>query len=420
MKPPDEHISGIATVIPYYIIAPMCFVIFQVLLLVSVPDIHLHYFQPKLLALTHLFVLGWATLMIFGASNQLVPVIAEARLYSKAIPVWCLVCLIAGVPLLVWSFWAFQFTWITYTGAALILIAIILHAYNIYKSITGGKSSIITDIMLMAHAWLFITGTIGLLLLINLVYPLFPEEHLHSLKIHAPIGMAGWFLQLIIGVSARLVPMFILSRKENANLLNITFYTLNAGLALFLIEGMIFRSFYGRYMYLLLIIIGLVAYGLYIRGCYKSALRKQKDAGMRQTFIAIAFVLVAIIMLLLAMWSGTGMQPRISTAFGFAFFGGLVSIIIMGQTFKTLPFIVWMHITKPNTLPELMPKDLFKEHWVNLQLWVYLPGLLFLLAGLICQQQILLYTGSVLMLVASIIYSTRTGYVVAQLKNKQR
>lgn len=419
MKPPEEHISGIATVIPYYIIAPLCFVIFQALLLVSVPDIHLHYFQPKLLALTHLFVLGWATIMIFGASNQLVPVIAEARLYSKAIPVLCLVCLIAGVPLLVWSFWAFQFTWITYTGAALILIAILLHAYNIYKSISGGKSSIITDIMLMAHAWLFITGTIGLLLLINLVYPLFPEEHLHYLKIHAPIGMAGWFLQLIIGVSARLVPMFILSRKENAKLLNITFYTLNAGLALFLIEGMIFRSFYGQYIYLLLIIAGLVAYGLYIRGCYKSALRKQKDAGMRQTFIAIAFILVAIILLVSAMWAGTGMQPRISTAFGFAFFGGLVSIIIMGQTFKTLPFIVWMHITKPNTLPELMPKDLFKEHWVNIQLWVYLPGLLLLLAGLVCNLTITLHTGAILMLIAAIIYAAHVLYVTGKLKTKQ-
>jgi hypothetical protein len=231
--------------------------------------------------------------------------------------------------------------------------------------------------------------------------------------------MAGWFLQLIIGVSARLVPMFILSRKENAKLLNITFYTLNAGLALFLIEGMIFRSFYGQYIYLLLIIAGLVAYGLYIRGCYKSALRKQKDAGMRQTFIAIAFILVAIILLVSAMWAGTGMQPRISTAFGFAFFGGLVSIIIMGQTFKTLPFIVWMHITKPNTLPELMPKDLFKEHWVNIQLWVYLPGLLLLLAGLVCNLTITLHTGAILMLIAAIIYAAHVLYVTGKLKTKQ-
>lgn len=420
MKPPDEHISGISTVLPYYIAAPVCFVIFQALLLVSVPEIHLHYFQPKLLGLTHLFVLGWATMMIFGASNQLVPVIAEAKLHSTKLPIVSLLCLVAGVPLLVWSFWAFQFTWIAYSGAALVLSGIILHAYNIYKSISLGKNCIITDIMLMAHAWLFITASIGLLLLINLVCPLFPEEHLHYLRIHAPIGMAGWFLQLIIAVSARLVPMFILSRNENLKLLNITFYTLNAGLALFLIEGMVFGSFNGWLLYTMLIIAGLTAYGWYIHGCYKSALRKQKDAGMRQTFIAIGFIIVAVVFLFAAAWSVPGMQPRMATVFGFAFFAGLVSIIIMGQTFKTLPFIVWMHITKPNTLPELMPKDLFKEQWVNIQLWVYLPGLLLLLTGIIAAKTTLLYIGSILMLTASIIYAAHTAYVIAQLKNKQK
>ena len=271
----------------------------------------------------------------------------------------------------------------------------------------------------MAHAWLFITGSIGLLLLINLISPFFPEEHLHYLKIHAPIGMAGWFLQLIIGVSARLVPMFILSRKENAKLLNITFYTLNAGLALFLIEGMIFHSFHGRYIYLLLVIAGLAAYAAYIRGCYKSALRKQKDAGMRQTFIAIGFILVALVLFFIIIWMGVGVQPHITTVFGLAFFCGLVTIIIMGQTFKTLPFIIWMHITKPNSLPELMPKDLFHEKWVNIQLWVYLPGLLLLLTGLACNLTITLHTGAILMLIAAIIYTVHVLYVAGKLKTKR-
>lgn len=419
MKPADEHISRIATVVPYYILAAVSFVIFQALLIVSLPEIHLHYFQPKLLGLTHLFVLGWGTMMIFGAANQLVPVIAETRLYSSIIPVINWILLTIGIPLLIWSFWVFQFTWITYTGASLIIIAIILHAFNIYKSISAGKSNIITDILLMAHAWLFITGSIGLLLLINLISPLFPEEHLHYLKIHAPIGMAGWFLQLIIGVSARLVPMFILSRKENTKLLNITFYTLNAGLALFLIEGMIFRSFYGRYIYLLLVIAGLAAYAAYIRGCYKSALRKQKDAGMRQTFIAIGFILLALVLFFIVIKMGVSVQPHITTVFGLAFFCGLVTIIIMGQTFKTLPFIIWMHITKPNSLPELMPKDLFHEQWVNIQLWVYLPGLLLLLMGLACNLTIILHAGAILMLIAAIIYTVHLLYIAGKLKMKQ-
>ncbi len=418
MKPPDEHISRIATVVPYYILAAVSFVIFQALLIVSLPEIHLHYFQPKLLALTHLFVLGWGTMTIFGAANQLVPVIAETRLYSSVLPVLNWILLTIGIPLLIWSFWVFQLTWITYTGASLIIIAIILHAFNIYKSISAGKSNIITDILLMAHAWLFITGSIGLLLLINLISPLFPEEHLHYLKIHAPVGMAGWFLQLIIGVSARLVPMFILSRKENTKLLNVTFYTLNTGLALFLIEGMIFHSFHGRYVYLLLVITGLTAYAAYIQGCYKSALRKQKDAGMRQTFVAIGFILVALVLFFIVICMGAGVPPYITTMFGLAFFCGLVTIIIMGQTFKTLPFIIWMHITKPNSLPELMPKDLFNETWVNIQLWFYLPGLLLLLIGLACNLTITLHTGAILMLIAAIIYTVHVLYVTGKLKTK--
>lgn len=419
MKPPDEHIPGLKAVLPYYLLASIGFVIFHVLLVFAAPELPLHYFQPKLLALTHLFVLGWATMMIFGASNQLVPVISETKLFSTTLPVLNLVLLVAGIPMLVGSFWAFQFTWIAYTGGACILLAIILHSFNIYKSISAGKSNIITDILLMAHAWLFITATIGLLLLINLVFPLFPEEHLHYLKIHAPIGMAGWFLQLIIGVSSRLVPMFILSRNENTKLLNITFYCLNAGLALFLIEGMVFRSFYGKYAYLVLIVAGLIAYARYIHGCYKSALRKQNDAGMKQTFIAISFILGALILLSVVLWPGADLQPNITTALGLTFFSGLVSIIIMGQTFKTLPFIIWMHITRPNTLPELMPKDLFKERWVNVQIWIYLPGLAMLLAGLLANMTILLQGGAIFMLSAAIIYMTHVFYITGKLKNKQ-
>lgn len=419
MKPPDEHISGTRSVIPYYLAAAISFVIFHTLLIVSVPGIPTHYFQPQLLALTHLFVLGWATMMIFGASNQLIPVISESGLYSNVIPLISIVLLVTGVPLLIYSFWVFQFTWLTYTGSGLIVSAIILHSFNIFKTISAGKSSITTDILLMAHAWLLITGVIGLLLLINLVFPLFPEEHLHYLKIHAPIGMAGWFLQLIIGVSSKLVPMFILSRKEQPKLLHVTFYSLNAGLGLFLIEGMVFRTFYGKYFYLLLIICGLVSYALYIRSCYKSALRKQADAGMKQTFIAISFILVATALLGVITFGNDHLPQHVTTAFGFAFFCGLVSIIIMGQTFKTLPFIVWMHITKPNSIPEIMPKDLFKEPIVKAQVLLYLPGLLALLAGILVKNIAVLYVGALLMLSGAIIYSVHVFYITAKLKTRQ-
>lgn len=419
MKPPDEHIPSIKTVLPFYLVAAVGFVLFHILLLLSADVLPRHYFQPRLLALTHLFVLGWATMIIFGASNQLVPVISETRLHSNRLPVSSLILLIAGIPMLTGSFWLFRFSWPAYTGSACILIAIIIHAFNIYRSISKGKSSIITDIMLMAHGWLLITATIGLLLLVNLVFPLFPEEHLHYLKIHAPIGMAGWFLQLVIAVSSRLVPMFTLSRNENTKPLNITFYTLNAGLALFLVEGMVFQSFHGKHIYFLLIAIGIGSYILYIRNCYQTAMRRQHDAGMKQTFIALFFIMAALIILGIILWPGLDFPPNITTVLGLTFFCGLISTIIMGQTFKTLPFIIWMHVTKPNTLPDIMPKNLYKERWVTIQMWVYLPGLLLLLTGLLFNVTVLL-CGTILTLVAAIIYMVHVFYIAVHLKNKQQ
>ena len=140
---------------------------------------------------------------------------------------------------------------------------------------------------------------------------------------------------------------------------------------------------------------------------------------MKQTFIAISFILVATALLGVITFGNDDLPQHITTAFGFAFFCGLVSIIIMGQTFKTLPFIVWMHITKPNSIPEIMPKDLFKESLVKAQMLLYLPGLLALLAGILAKNVTVLYVGALLMLVGAIIYSVHVFYITGKLKINQ-
>ncbi|WP_276134277.1 hypothetical protein [Polluticoccus soli] len=420
MKPPDEHIPPKAAIIPYYLVAAFAFVLLSVLCLIAGRAFTGHYFQPRILAITHLAVFGWATMIIFGASNQLAPVICERRLYNEKLPVPIIALLTSGAALLVTSFWNFTLNTPAYIGGALILTAVILHAWNIYKTASAGKENIVRDFMLIAHLWLAITCTIGILLLVNLGHPFLPEEHLFYLKIHASIGMAGWFLQLIIGVSSKLIPMFLLSRTEEKKLLNISYYTINIGLTLLLLEGLVFRASWGRLLYFVLILAGIVAYGRYVRICYKTAMRKQLDNGMKQTFIALTLISVPFVLLLIALITNNNVSPSTITAFGFAFFGGFISTIIMGQTFKTLPFIVWMHITKPNTLPEVMPKDLFNEKWVKGQMLAFLPGYILFLAGILLRQTVPIYSGATLMILASAWYFIHVVLIIKKLENGTR
>ena len=87
MMPSDEHKPLKRTILPYYAVAASSLVLVSVLCLVSATEFTGHYFNPKILGVTHLFILGWATMIIFGARNQLTPVLTENRLYSERLPV---------------------------------------------------------------------------------------------------------------------------------------------------------------------------------------------------------------------------------------------------------------------------------------------------------------------------------------------
>jgi len=413
----QQHLPAKRTVIPYYVTAALSLVIVSILTFISLTDFKGHFFQPSILAITHLTVFGWGTMIIMGASNQLMPVISDSKLYSDRIPVISFVLSLVGTCLLVRSFWNFELGGMMFTGAAFILTALIFHAVNIFFTSKKAQHNNITiDFILTAHLWLIVTALIGITLLLNFRLGFLPADHLHYLKIHASAGMAGWFLLLVIGVSSRLIPMFLLSRKEVKKYLTIAYYLINTGLVFLLVDGMILHCTNSRLVYMGLIITGVLFYMAYIWNCYKSAIRKKLDAGMKQSFIALVIISLPFILLIGSVLYSHQAPVSLVSAYGYSFFGGFITTLIMGQTFKTLPFIVWMHLTKPNMLAELQPKDLYKEQLVVLQMALYLPGFLLFLTGILLQSKPLMYPGSIMMIMASVLYCGHVLYVVNKLR----
>lgn len=418
MIPPDEHRPLKRTILPYYGAAAISFVVVAFLCMVSGAEFITHYFNPKILAITHLFILGWATMVIFGASNQLMPVLTDSKLYSERLPVYVLGLMLSGIPLLVYSFWHFSLTWTIYTGGILVVTGMGVHAFNIFRTARKTKDNIAAEFMLSAHLWLLATAIIGFTLLINFRTPFLSKDHLEFLKLHASLGMAGWFLQLVVGVSSRLIPMFLVSAYENKKCLNITYYCLNLGLIIFLLEGVMNNSSIGKLIPAIIIFAGMTSYGIYIRQCYKHAIKKHLDAGMRETFIALGLLSVPFVLLLVTLIIKNDVAPQLLTAYGFAFFAGFISVIIMGQTFKTLPFIVWMHLTEPNKLPELLPKDLYNETAVKWQMYVYLTAYTSFLTGILLSQITLIHIGAGCMLIAASWHCMHVFLIMNKLRRK--
>jgi hypothetical protein len=397
-------------VIPFYAYAALSFLAATVLLFFSGNAFTQHYFHPHTLAITHTMALGWGTMIILGASHQLVPVLIEAKLFSNFLAYTSFVLAAVGIPMLVCSFFHFQVDWIAQTGGILINAAILCFIINIAMSIRKSKSQNVHAVFVItASLWLLTTTIIGLLLLFNFTKSILPEDSLHYLSLHAHIGIVGWFLLLVMGVGSRLIPMFLISKYDNRKELWLIYFLVNGALISFIV---LFFSRVDVVLYILPLLAALLALVLFAKYCYKAyrhRIRKQVDEQVKISLLSIAMMLLPVVLLLvlIVLLVFSFADAKLALAYGFSIFFGWMTAIILGMTFKTLPFIIWNKVyhNKAGLGKTPSPKDLFSESVFNKMGIAYLTGFCLFLAGVLLSSVITLQIASVLLLITAVLYN---------------
>lgn len=391
-------------ILPFYATAAVSFILLTILMLIASTQFVGHYFQGRTLALVHTAALGWATMIIFGAGYQLLPVIFENKLFSSELAFTSYLFLLTGTLLLVPSFWFFTTGWAMISGGILITLATVIYNINVFTTARWTKGMKTENLFIVSSAlYLFITAGVGLLLTINLKHPFFSKSHLEILKIHAHLGLAGWFLQLITGVSARLIPMFLLSKSNKPLLLRASFILQNVALVAFAIDRYFASNITRTALYIVIMTIGILCWVLYVRDIFKNRIKKKTEMQMRFTFLSFGFLLAALPIALLILYTSTAQW---SILYGTYLLLGWVSALIMGMTFKTLPFIIWnikyKSLHGKAKLP--MPKDLYIEKWIQYQFWLFIAAMLSLTTGIMFRQMIFINTGLLLWLLIAVLY----------------
>jgi len=381
------------------------------LLIVVEPSIFTQQFiNPKLLAVTHLTVLGWVTMIIFGALYQLIPVIMEVKLYSEKLAKISFILLALGAICLSYSFWNFDIGTEMYFSAVFIIISIILFVINVTAtSIKSTKESIERTFIVTAVVWLLFTVFAGLTLVINLAHPFLKPTQVTLIKLHAHAGIIGWFFQLIIGVSSRLLPMFMVSHNLNKKKLTATYYLLNLGLLIGVFSLYNYWQI-GVNIAIVSVVLGILFYLSYLFEAYKKRIRKHLDIGMKQSVLSFLILLIPLLLILLLVFGFNSLknltQPII-IAYGSTIVLGFITSLILGQTYKTLPFIIWLKVYRKRVgkgkIP--LPKELYSEKIATLQLWSFSVGFIILLAGIVVQSTNLVRLGGVILVLTVLLYN---------------
>lgn len=395
-------------VFPFFIYAAISFFLAMGLLVLHSEVFLGFYIQPNIIAITHIVVLAWATMIILGCCYQLIPFMNHVDMYSYKIAYYSFVLLAFGIPMLIYAFFTLNFDYSAIVGGVCIVSSVGLVLVNLYQTLRVSNIMNINSIyILISIFWLFITVCIGLLMIVNFNYSFLSVHSLHYLSLHVHVGIAGWFLILIVGVSSRLFPMFLVSTYLNDSLLKIILVTIHIGLFNYLLWHM---DIIPTYFYWL----SIAAFGssicMYIYFCvqvYRNRFHKNNNTLLDLSGVSLIFLGVSVfITCLVTYFLDSYINLQLIKLFGIAIFLGWIAALILQMTFKILPYIVWtMKYSKHRNAIPYSPVLLYDKRVLIVMGYVYVTGIFSLIPGIIINESILLKCGSFLLLVTALLYN---------------
>ncbi len=310
-------------------------------------DLKGYYFQPHLLGLVHACVLGWLLPTAFGAMHQLVPVVFEVPVRSERIA-WLAFGLYAvSVTVFVTQMWRLDIGLTLAIAGTSAATAIWLYLINL--SITLLKStvrSISGAYVIGAFVYLALAVVIGAMLAWNLAHPYLQQNHLDILRAHAHVAALGFFGLLVMGVGYRLMEMFLLSHGAGEKAGWLALYATHVAVITLAI-GFWFVQFRPLvWLGIAAATVGITAFLVQVRLIWVRRMRKKalREAAWRHSLLSFTYYAVVLaIGVTLAFLNPGEASNRLTLAYGLIFFLGFLGAIVIGQLYKILPFLVWLH-----------------------------------------------------------------------------
>jgi len=329
-----------------------------------------HYYQPHILALAHTVTLGWITVTIMGASFQLIPIMLERALWSERLAWWQLAFMVTGVTGMVGHFFLGAWSGLVWS-AALVALGVGLHLLNVARTVRGvGRWTFTARMIALALAGLGLTTLVGFALGLDKLVHVLPGDLFANLHAHVHLALLGWVLPMMLGVAARVYPMFLLSAEPagwpgRVQLWGVALGTPATVAGLCGVRGLLVAGAFG-------IVAAVVSHLVWLGAMVRTRRRPALDTGLRLVLTgAAALPVAAALGLALALDLTSG--PRVALAYAALVLGGWVSLTIAGMLLKIVPFLVWYRAYAPlagrapvPTLPELSSASGERLSWVLL------------------------------------------------------
>ncbi|MBN9244675.1 MAG: hypothetical protein J0I98_17970 [Mesorhizobium sp.] len=319
---------------------------------------------PETLILVHMVTIGWLSLLMCGALFQFVPVLIAQPLRGGRLVLPALICLLSGLAFLLAGF--LQLAGTIDTDLPLLAIAgmllpvgFLLVVGVLVGTLLRANLTLPARFVAAGLACVLVTVTLGALfaLLLSGFLPALAglDFRAHALPVHIAVGLGGWLTFTAIGVSYRLLPMFMLSPDGERASSRVVWWSGIAALVLIAlaspIVAMVERTGFmatpdtATGLAAALGLVSLILYGVDLAFFYRHRKRRVIELNSRAAQGAFLALILSALLLLALLATGT-LGQHIGALLYLVAFGWLTGLGL-SQLYKIVPFLTWLECYGP-------------------------------------------------------------------------
>jgi hypothetical protein len=360
---------------------------------------------PETLVLVHMVTIGWLSLLMCGALFQFVPVLIARPLRAGRLALPALIFLVSGLAFLVAGF--LQLAGTIDTGVPLLAVAatllpsgFLLVTGVLVKTLWGASLTLPARFVAVGLACALVTAALGALfaLLLSGLLPGLARIDLraNALPAHIAVGLGGWLTFTAIGVSYRLLPMFMLSPDGEratsravwgSGIVALLLMALASPIAAIVEKtGLAAAPGMAAGLATTFGLVSLVLYGLDLVFFYRH--RKRRVIELNSSAAQGAFLaLILSAMLLFALLVTGTLERHVGALLYLVAFGWLTGLGL-SQLYKIVPFLTWLECYGPvmGKKPTPRVQDLVAERRGRQWFALYFLGVLAATGALLVDQ----------------------------------
>lgn len=350
----------------FFVTAPFFGMLIGVIFLLFPFDVIQNRYSDIAIGLVHLFTLGILSMIIFGAMQQMMPVLAGAVIKKPILFANVVHTTLTLGTLLFSASFIFDIGYLLHAAVALLAISFLTFFIVAIKLLIKVQflTSTVKAMKLFSFAGL-ITALLGIFIAVAHMQDDIGQYHYAFVNSHLAFGLLGFAVLLIMGVSFQVIPMFYVAKdfpKQLQNRMPLVIFAL-----IFILSGFFFldSSIFVVKLILALLLISFCLYGI-------DSLNNRK----RPVFdVTLWYWKLSLYMFIISMLNWLFVPQDSSYLVAILFGFGFLYSLLQGMVYKIIPFLSWFHLSSKGyfSIPNI--RDMIGEDLIKLHFFIYIASL---------------------------------------------